>query len=181
MSCDARFEEEAQALGHRFDGEIKIGGNYVPLVRDGRQIYLSGQIPRVGDTVVVTGAVGAHAHLGRRAATAQERLGRGGPDRRRGLNARRPGGHRPSGACGWAARARARPSTGWICPGNAAWLAGFIGSPAMTRHSWSAAGCPTPSGGCAAPADQALGARACQGLMLCGCRQPREINRPAVR
>ena len=61
MSRDARFEEQAQALGYRFDGEIKIGGNYVPLVRDGHHIYLSGQIPRVGDTVVVTGAAGAGA------------------------------------------------------------------------------------------------------------------------
>ena len=63
MSRDARFEEQAQALGYRFDGEIKIGGNYVPLVRDGHHIYLSGQIPRVGDTVVVTGAAGAGASL----------------------------------------------------------------------------------------------------------------------
>lgn len=63
MSRDARFEEQAQALGYRFDGEIKIGGNYVPLVRDGHHIYLSGQIPRVGDTVVVTGAAGADASL----------------------------------------------------------------------------------------------------------------------
>ena len=61
MSRDARFEEQAQALGYRFDGEIKIGGNYVPLVRDGHHVYLSGQIPRVGDTVVVTGAAGAGA------------------------------------------------------------------------------------------------------------------------
>ena len=63
MSRDARFLEQAQALGYRFDGEIKIGGNYVPLVRDGRHIYLSGQIPRVGDTVVVTGAAGAQVSL----------------------------------------------------------------------------------------------------------------------
>ncbi len=63
MSRDARFEEQAQALGYRFDGEIKIGGNYVPLVRDGHYIYLSGQIPRVGDTVVVTGAAGDDASL----------------------------------------------------------------------------------------------------------------------
>ena len=61
MSRDARFEEQAQALGYRFDGEIKIGGNYVPLVRDGHHVYLSGQIPRLGDTVVVTGAAGAGA------------------------------------------------------------------------------------------------------------------------
>ena len=65
MSRDARFQEQAQALGYSFDGEIKIGGNYVPLVRDGHHIYLSGQIPRVGDTVVVTGAAGADAaHVG---------------------------------------------------------------------------------------------------------------------
>ena len=63
MSRDARFQEQAQALGYSFDGEIKIGGNYVPLVRDGHHIYLSGQIPRVGDTVVVTGAAGAGASL----------------------------------------------------------------------------------------------------------------------
>ena len=44
--------------GLHFDGEIKIGGNYVPWVRDGHLLYLSGQIPRVGDTVVVTGAAG---------------------------------------------------------------------------------------------------------------------------
>lgn len=49
MSRDTRFQEQAQALGYSFDGEIKIGGNYVPLVRDGHHIYLSGQIPRVGD------------------------------------------------------------------------------------------------------------------------------------
>ena len=61
MSRDARFEEQAQALGYRFDSEIKMGGNYVPLVRDGHHVYLSGQIPRVGDTVVVTGAAGAGA------------------------------------------------------------------------------------------------------------------------
>ena len=27
MSRYARFEEQAQALGYRFDGEIKMGGN----------------------------------------------------------------------------------------------------------------------------------------------------------
>ena len=32
MSRDQRFQEQAQALGYSFDGEIKIGGNYVPLV-----------------------------------------------------------------------------------------------------------------------------------------------------
>jgi enamine deaminase RidA (YjgF/YER057c/UK114 family) len=63
MSRDERFNEAAARLGHAFDGEIKIGGNYVPLVRHADLVYVSGQIPRVGDTVVVTGAVGAECTL----------------------------------------------------------------------------------------------------------------------
>jgi enamine deaminase RidA (YjgF/YER057c/UK114 family) len=63
MTRDARFQAEANALGHSFDGEIKIGGNYVPVVRDGHQIFISGQVPRVGNTVVVTGAAGADVDL----------------------------------------------------------------------------------------------------------------------
>lgn len=55
--------EEAAALGHSFDGEIKIGGNYVPLIRDGNHVYVSGQIPRVDNTVVVTGPVGAEVSV----------------------------------------------------------------------------------------------------------------------
>lgn len=65
MSCDARFKEEAAALGYSFEGEIKIGGNYVPLIRDGNNVYVSGQIPRVGDEVVVTGAAGEQTDLAR--------------------------------------------------------------------------------------------------------------------
>ncbi|MES2889600.1 MAG: RidA family protein [Pseudomonadota bacterium] len=40
------------------EGEIKIGGNYQPWVRHGDTLYLSGQIPRVGDTVMLPGRVG---------------------------------------------------------------------------------------------------------------------------
>ncbi|NML14072.1 RidA family protein [Azohydromonas caseinilytica] len=65
MSADQRFLQAAQALGHRFDGEIKIGGHYVPLVRHGDQVHVSGQIPRVGDTVLVTGRAGAEVTLAR--------------------------------------------------------------------------------------------------------------------
>lgn len=57
-SADARFQEVASRLGYSFDGELKVGGNYVPLVRDGNVLYVSGQVPRVGSTVVVTGRVG---------------------------------------------------------------------------------------------------------------------------
>jgi enamine deaminase RidA (YjgF/YER057c/UK114 family) len=69
MSRDERFNQAAAQLGYAFDGEIKIGGHYVPWVRHGELVYLSGQIPRVGDTVVVTGAVGAAVSL------AQARVG----------------------------------------------------------------------------------------------------------
>jgi enamine deaminase RidA (YjgF/YER057c/UK114 family) len=50
-------------LGYSFDGEIKIGGNYVPLVRDGNYVYVSGQVPRVQDTIVVTGRAGTDVPL----------------------------------------------------------------------------------------------------------------------
>jgi enamine deaminase RidA (YjgF/YER057c/UK114 family) len=63
MSADLRFTQAAAQLGHSFDGEIKIGGNYVPLIRHDNEIYISGQIPRVGDTVVVTGRAGADVSL----------------------------------------------------------------------------------------------------------------------
>lgn len=65
MSRDARFKDEAAALGYSFDGEIKIGGNYLPLVRDGNSVYVSGQIPRVVNDVVVTGAAGDQIDLSR--------------------------------------------------------------------------------------------------------------------
>ena len=58
MTRDQIADQIAAELGHSFDGEIIAGGHYVPLVRDGRTIYLSGQVPRVGTTVVVTGRVG---------------------------------------------------------------------------------------------------------------------------
>lgn len=63
ISRDSNFLQAAAALGYSFDGEIKIGGHYVPLVQDGSNHYVSGQSPRVGDEVVVTGAAGAVALL----------------------------------------------------------------------------------------------------------------------
>ena len=58
MTADTRFQQLAQELGHDFNGEIKIGGNYTPVMRDGHRLYVSGQIPRVGDEVLFVGAVG---------------------------------------------------------------------------------------------------------------------------
>ncbi len=63
LSRDERFEAYASQLGYRFDGDIKIGGHYVPLVQHGHELYISGQVPRVGDVVVVTGRAGAQVDL----------------------------------------------------------------------------------------------------------------------
>jgi enamine deaminase RidA (YjgF/YER057c/UK114 family) len=63
MSADQRFQQQAAALGYSFDGEIKVGGNYSPVVRDGELVYVSGQIPRVGDEIVVVGTAGADVSL----------------------------------------------------------------------------------------------------------------------
>lgn len=63
MSPDQRFQHQAADLGYSFDGEIKVGGNYAPVVRDGELVYVSGQIPRVGDEIVVMGAAGADVSL----------------------------------------------------------------------------------------------------------------------
>jgi len=61
------FLQQAAAVGFDADGEIRIGGNYQALVRDGNLLYVSGQVPRIGSEVVVKGAVGGEIDL----ATAQ--------------------------------------------------------------------------------------------------------------
>ena len=66
MTAPDRDQELAAAgAEHGFDpaAEIKIGGRYTSLVRDGRMLYLSGQIPRIGDQVAVMGVVGADVPL----------------------------------------------------------------------------------------------------------------------
>ena len=62
-SRDTRFAAIEKALGYSFDGEIKIGGNYTSTVQHGDVVYVSGQVPRVGSTVVVTGRAGAEVSL----------------------------------------------------------------------------------------------------------------------
>ena len=63
MTREARFRTIAVELGYDFDGPIKVGGNYAPLVVHDKIAYVSGQIPRVGDTVVIQGAVGRDVSL----------------------------------------------------------------------------------------------------------------------
>ena len=62
-NADNEFESQAQALGFDFNGKIKIGGNYAPVIQHGHEVYVSGQIPRVGDQVVVTGTAGQSVTL----------------------------------------------------------------------------------------------------------------------
>lgn len=59
----AAFERIAAELEYDFGGEIKIGGNYVPFLIEGNQVHISGQIPRVGDEIVVTGRAGGEVSL----------------------------------------------------------------------------------------------------------------------
>lgn len=61
MSSDHRFETQAHSLGFPLSAPIRIGGNYSPALRDGDLIYVSGQIPRIGDSIAVVGAAGAEA------------------------------------------------------------------------------------------------------------------------
>jgi enamine deaminase RidA (YjgF/YER057c/UK114 family) len=57
------FNDIAASLGYGFDGEIRVGGNYVSTVRHGDQVFVSGQVPRVGTEIVVTGCVGRDVTL----------------------------------------------------------------------------------------------------------------------
>ena len=63
----ATREQRLQAciarLRYAFDGPIRGGGDYRPVVVDGTLAHVSGQVPRVGEQVVVTGRVGAGTSL----------------------------------------------------------------------------------------------------------------------
>jgi enamine deaminase RidA (YjgF/YER057c/UK114 family) len=63
MNRDDAFRAAAAAVGLDPDGEIRLGGNYVPVARDGATLYVSGQVPRVGDVVQVTGRAGEEVSL----------------------------------------------------------------------------------------------------------------------
>ena len=64
MSREQQWLEWAAKLDFDTHAAIKIGGNYVAVLRDGAQVYVSGQIPRILDTVVVTGRAGEDVTLG---------------------------------------------------------------------------------------------------------------------
>jgi enamine deaminase RidA (YjgF/YER057c/UK114 family) len=68
---NAIADQIAAELGHSFEGEILIGGHYASAVRDGRTVWLSGQVPRVGSTVVMKGRIGSDTSLDRAREAAQ--------------------------------------------------------------------------------------------------------------
>lgn len=63
QSRDFNFAAVETALSYSFAGEIKIGGNYASVIRHDNQVFISGQIPRVDNEVVVTGRVGAEVSV----------------------------------------------------------------------------------------------------------------------
>ena len=63
MSADERFSKFAAAIGFPLDQPIKIGGNYKAILQVDHTLYVSGQIPRVGDEVRFVGRVGQEIGL----------------------------------------------------------------------------------------------------------------------
>lgn len=60
---DQRLAAALTASGHDLSGEIIKGGDYASVVLDGDQAWVSGQVPRVGSAVRVTGRVGEAVSL----------------------------------------------------------------------------------------------------------------------
>ena len=63
MTREEQFQQIAKKLGYGFEGEIKVGGNYSPLIQYENTVYISGQIPRIGDDVVIQGTLGIDVTL----------------------------------------------------------------------------------------------------------------------
>ena len=63
MDRDRAFSKVESRLGYDFSGDIKIGGKYTALIEHAGLVFISGQIPRVGDTVQVCGKVGLEVDL----------------------------------------------------------------------------------------------------------------------
>jgi enamine deaminase RidA (YjgF/YER057c/UK114 family) len=61
----SRFHAEAARMGYDFGGPLQIGGNYVSTVKHGGVLHISGQVPRVGTEVKVTGEAGTDVTLER--------------------------------------------------------------------------------------------------------------------
>ncbi|OUY09207.1 RidA family protein [Acinetobacter populi] len=71
MNFDLHFNEIAKNLGFDISEEIKIGGKYTSLIEHNGLAYISGQIPRIGDTVQIIGRVGDEVDLSQAQLAAQ--------------------------------------------------------------------------------------------------------------
>lgn len=60
---DSRLQQCIGQSGHDFCGPILVGGDYAAVVLDGDTAIVSGQVPRVGTQVAVTGRVGESVRL----------------------------------------------------------------------------------------------------------------------
>ncbi|QHE92587.1 RidA family protein [Pandoraea fibrosis] len=63
MRRDELFQQVAERFAFPLNDEIKIGGKYTPVLLDGDQAYVAGQIPRMGDTVHFVGDAGGSLSL----------------------------------------------------------------------------------------------------------------------
>ncbi|MBW3084927.1 hypothetical protein KEM60_01117 [Austwickia sp. TVS 96-490-7B] len=54
----SQVEERLHALGHTVPEVVPPVASYVPAVRDGRHVYVSGQLPLSAGTLAATGTVG---------------------------------------------------------------------------------------------------------------------------
>ncbi|MEQ6291806.1 RidA family protein [Vogesella sp. GCM10023246] len=58
MSAEQTLAAHCADVGLDPAEALQIGGHYTPVLRHGDEVFISGQVPRVGDAVVVTGKVG---------------------------------------------------------------------------------------------------------------------------
>jgi enamine deaminase RidA (YjgF/YER057c/UK114 family) len=63
MDRDDALAAAARDFGFPLGDDLRIGGHYLPLLRDGALVHISGQIPRVGERIVCTGAAGSEVSL----------------------------------------------------------------------------------------------------------------------
>ncbi len=63
MTRDQQLAQQARLVGLDLTETLKIGGRYSPVLRHGGQVHVSGQVPRIGDRVVVTGRAGGAVSL----------------------------------------------------------------------------------------------------------------------
>ncbi|MEX3985305.1 RidA family protein [Paraburkholderia sp. EG287A] len=63
MTRDERLLQLAAETGFDPRDKMKVGGNYRPVLIDGNDAHIAGQIPRVGDVVRFAGIAGADISL----------------------------------------------------------------------------------------------------------------------